>query len=285
LIDFLGWTFKQGWYRTWFIIKSYLRLSVRVLQYSHEIDRQDDSEIRQEHESALEEEAKKAEIDVKHLRRLDTVRPEPIHHHLGGALQSLSIDVWIFSTVYLFVLLVVLFSLTGVYQIAGLALWAGAIIWRRAIVGAVRRKWFTGEVQRQVSPKLANAAVRISEILQVPYVVMGHSHDPIKQQISEVPSRWYINIGCWLRPPLSAHEGEMDYRLPLTYVLLPSPGMGEAELLKWNRGKKAAEISSHLPDVQSERIDLDESSISSPDAEADERENKRSTVSLRKRRY
>jgi len=59
-------------------------------------------------------------------------------------------------------------------------------------------------------PKQVQAAKKIASILEIPLVVMGHSH--VRRFTDVGKGRTYINTGCWL-PPLPGHDRPSLYHV------------------------------------------------------------------------
>jgi hypothetical protein len=81
---------------------------------------------------------------------------------------------------------------------------------------------------------LRAAAERIAEILDVPIVTFGHTHDEVVSPIARASGRaWYFNTGTWLA--VFTHDILVP-RERVQYTFLRVRG-GEAELLQWSPGR------------------------------------------------
>jgi UDP-2,3-diacylglucosamine pyrophosphatase LpxH len=112
-------------------------------------------------------------------------------------------------------LLVLLVSMDG--AIGWRALAGGALVAIAAGLSSVWSKRRTCDPR----PDLARNAERVAELLEVPFVVFGHSHVPEVRSVAAERAT-YVNTGSW------THEGESG----LTHLML-APG-GGAELRRWN---------------------------------------------------
>ena len=81
---------------------------------------------------------------------------------------------------------------------------------------------------------LRAAAERIGELLDVPIVTFGHTHDEVVSAIERASGRgWYFNTGTWLA--VFTHDVLMP-RERVQYTFLRVRGY-EAELLQWSPGR------------------------------------------------
>ncbi|MEQ8979508.1 MAG: hypothetical protein RL846_16350, partial [Deltaproteobacteria bacterium] len=65
-------------------------------------------------------------------------------------------------------------------------------------------------------PKQQEAARKIAKVMDVPLVVMGHSHVRRSSEIGQ--GKLYVNTGCWL-PPLDGAPEHTDVNQPCTCKL------------------------------------------------------------------
>lgn len=83
--------------------------------------------------------------------------------------------------------------------------------------------------QTRTAPKLRRASVRIGHLMNVPFVVFGHSHEATVKRIHNKRRRWYFNLGSWLDTPAG-----------FTHVAIRrQPGGSRAELRRWSVRKCA----------------------------------------------
>jgi UDP-2,3-diacylglucosamine pyrophosphatase LpxH len=117
-----------------------------------------------------------------------------------------------------------------------IAPWAVLLV---AIAGlALGLRWLLTEGERKESSYLKHKAERISELLGVRYVIMGHTHDAELQPVGRCGSRReeYFNSGTWTTV-FSAEERLI--RKPVEFVFLQGMRAGDGftlKLLEWNDG-------------------------------------------------
>jgi hypothetical protein len=110
----------------------------------------------------------------------------------------------------------------------------------------LRERFLGGQIATLVPPKLDAAAEAIGSILDVRYIIFGHTHRPVVREVRSTPPAWYVNTGCWLVPRYKErHQG--GCRSPLTFGLLVDRSVPELQLLRWcQRNSKAEPYQAHL---------------------------------------
>ena len=82
---------------------------------------------------------------------------------------------------------------------------------------------------------LGQGARRIAELFDARWIVMGHTHQPVSQQMANGAT--YVNLGSWGQddPP----DERVAHHAPLQSFLLidRGPGGREAKLLRWIDGE------------------------------------------------
>ena len=133
---------------------------------------------------------------------------------------------------YLFLVLVAFLMPGWAAKIIALALVVGLFFVRNRAISLARNVFLGGEVSSAVEPKLDTAASALANMLDVRYVIMGHTHKPLVRKVREEPDCWYINNGAWLVPLVKErHRG--GCRSPLTYLQIATEGVLHHELLRW----------------------------------------------------
>jgi UDP-2,3-diacylglucosamine pyrophosphatase LpxH len=145
-----------------------------------------------EHAKRLAEEAERYRVPVEKLREVDGLHDTPITRNLSELMRLLFLDRALIVLASLLLTLLVLVVFEDVwFELAGIFLVAFTA-YRINQKLAPRRFLVPG-------PKEARAAAEIAAILDVPLVVMGHSHVRRLSDLGE--GRMYVNTGCWLPPP------------------------------------------------------------------------------------
>jgi len=232
LIDFLRWMLEQGAGQIRFVLRSYVQLARRVIRYSKQIQKAEQFEVKSTHEKRLAEEAQRYDLDLEVAKKIDALRNSPIHGTTAGAYLTTSVDIWGYLLAYCVALVVVLALPGWLAKGVGLGIWVGAVIWREHVFSGLRKLLFGRAVTAVVAPKLTEAAGGLGKLLDVRYIVMGHTHKPMVKKVRNDPPCWYINSGSWLAPEeKERHHG--GCRSPLTYATMTFDSAGEHQLWRW----------------------------------------------------
>jgi UDP-2,3-diacylglucosamine pyrophosphatase LpxH len=161
-----------------------------------------------EHQTRLEAEARRQNVDPEALSQVDALRHTPITRNLPELLRLLYMDrILLGLTAVLLSLLVVVAIEAPLLQVAALVA-VGFVTYRVNKAMEPRRFLLP-------APKQIQAAAEIARIMDVPLVVMGHSH--IRGVVDLGEGKSYVNTGCWLPP----HPGQdhVDPEAPCTCKL------------------------------------------------------------------
>ena len=232
VVDFMRWVYGQGWSKITFLLRSYAQLSRRLIRYSKEIQQAEDFEVRATHEKRMEELARKYGLDLELVKKIDDLPNPPVHRSTGGAIQAAAVDVWAFGALYFLLVVAALFLPGWVAKILALTFLVGLFFVRDKVFRLARNVFLGGEILGMVEPKLDAAAASLAKLLDVRYVIMGHTHKPLVRQVRSEPDCWYLNTGSWLVPSAKErHRG--GCRSPLTYVQLTLGETLSHDLLRW----------------------------------------------------
>lgn len=206
--DYLRWMKAKGIAGSLWTAKMGFGACYRVLRYAIEFTVGRVRRYTKEHQKNLAEEAKRFGVPLERLTAVDSLRHVPVNRNLPELMRLMFLDriLLALGTMALMMMVLVVFD-NHWFELAGIvfALFTAYRINRKMMP---RRFLLPG-------PKQAQAAERIAEILDVPLVVMGHSHVRRVQEIGH--GRRYINTGCWL-PPLPG-ENHTDPRAPCSCKL------------------------------------------------------------------
>lgn len=195
----------------------------------------------EEHNDRLAAEARRQNVEVEALTQVDALRHTPITRNLPELLRLLYMDRVLLG------LTAVLLSLLVVVAIESPWIQLGALI----AVGFVTYRVNKAMEPRRFllpTPKQIQAAEDIARIMDVPVVVMGHSH--LRGVVDLGEGRRYVNTGCWL-PPLPGQD-HVDPDEPCTCKLSHLVVEEEAELrifCKVTSGVRTADVRT-LPSVR-----------------------------------
>lgn len=232
MVDFLRWLIGQGWDKSKFIIKSYIEMSRRIIRYARTLQEADHSEVKAAHEAAMEDQAERYGLEAKTVRDIDALRNTPVHYTTTGAIQAGSVDIWAYMLCYMVLLAGMLTVFSGwKAKLVVIVVWSGLVMARKHIIRGFRNLFMGGEVSTVVAPKLDEAAERLARLLDVRYVIMGHTHKPVVRKVRHDPPCYYINTGAWLAPEKpERHRG--GCRSALTYAVIDVDER-EHQLLRW----------------------------------------------------
>jgi UDP-2,3-diacylglucosamine pyrophosphatase LpxH len=179
---------------------------------------------RREHDERLQKLAAQFQLDEALLRRLEALKRPTVLRDLFGLIQTFFLDrmalalTWMAGTV-----LAVVYAPPFAKFLVPALLTAGAVLGNTVLA---RR--------RDLDPakKLARVPQAIRRIVRAPFIVFGHSHDPVAQPLEE--GAWYFNTGTWVaaeRPGL-LHS--------FTHLLIRRLEDGpRAQLCQWRNGGSA----------------------------------------------
>ena len=122
--------------------------------------------------------------------KLLAIVSRPAEQSLFDSMQLFYLDRMLLALVCLFGSWAAIASAHGAVAKIGAAVASGIVFAAlNAVLGRRRRT--------DAHPMLQQAALRIVQLLDVRYVVMGHSHRPVDEQVGRGR---YLNLGSWLNP-------------------------------------------------------------------------------------
>lgn len=201
--DYFYWLRKKGFGGTFYVVKMGLLTLFRLIQYAYRFAYGRVRRYGKEHNKNLRMEAQRYGVSARKLAQVDALHHTPINRNLSELARLLLLDRLALAVGTLAMALFILVVVDNVWlELLGLlATGAGAFLINKKM--APRRFLFPG-------PKQAQAARKIVSILDVPLVVMGHSH---VRRVSDLgKGRTYVNTGCWL-PPLEGSARPSLYHL------------------------------------------------------------------------
>jgi type IV secretory pathway TrbD component len=234
-LDFLRWLHQQGRENLAWIVKLYVTLTARVLGYAQRTRACDRDALREVHERALAQLAAEAAMPLETLRRVDALRNAPVTRSMGRTLQLVGADRALLTLAWValaFAAWVIPLSPTWT-----LAAWAGCGLglWlSHALLPWARDRYLGGRVTTQVSPKVDAAAAALAQVLDVRYIVFGHTHKPRKVRVRADPPCDYLNSGSWLAPRgRERHEANQPCPSRLTFIVCRDGAALDARLFRW----------------------------------------------------
>ena len=219
---FLRYATGQGWRAFVRMITAYLRFmgSLIAANLLHQSPARRLAR-RTVHRQRVEHEARAAGLPIETVRAIDRLARAPLTVSWRRLSRLLVLDKWGMIGGTLLVATILLLTAPRWVCVLGLAICVAAMAIAQARLG---KHLVTSQLPMRAVPR------RLRELVDVPVVVFGHTHDPRWQPI--VGGGLYINCGTWLpalRPGL---------RRSFTHVLVqPRPdGKPVVELRQWRDG-------------------------------------------------
>ena len=226
VVEYIDWVLKAGnplrvaadyfvmvFRVTYPILVQWLKVWRRFARAADEaIEKVDDGEAA--HVRKLLGRASRNEAEVK---KLLAIVSRPAEQSLFDSMQLFYLDRMLLALVCLFGSWAAIAAAHGAVAKIATAV-VGGIIFAglNAVLGRQRRT--------DAHPMLQQAALRIVQLLDVRYVVMGHSHRPVDEQVGRGR---YLNLGSWT-----------NARVGFPHVVIEE---GVAELRYWKNGAVPAE--------------------------------------------
>ncbi len=207
--DYINWLRSKGLSGLLYTAKMGLGAGIRMLLYAGHFAMGRVRRYGKEHSKNLRLEAKKYGVPKEKLQEIDQLRHVPVNRNLPELMRLLFLDriLLVVGCLTLALFMLILFE-SAWFELAGIVLvaLAGWQVNRRL---APRRYFLPG-------PKQKDAARKIAKVMDVPLVVMGHSH--VRRATEIAPGKLYVNTGCWL-PPLDGAPEHTDVNEPCTCKL------------------------------------------------------------------
>lgn len=172
----------------------------------------------------------KLRIPEERLRQIAALRIPPVVVDLERIVRALMIDRLLLLIVTPVLLGFVLLAVPWAWQLPALGLLLPVLLAAMAWAARAREP-----VDRRAA--MRRTAIRIRELAEVPFVVMGHSHDPCVD-----PLRGYLNTGTWVP--------HIDQRKAFTHVRIQRTAAGVRALLcQWRDGASRVFDPEGVPEV------------------------------------
>ena len=252
--DYLAWLRAKKASELFYVTKTALGTVYRLLEYAVRWSLGNVRAYQKEHQKALKTLAAEKNIPLAKLKQIDQQHHVPVSRNLPELMRLLFLDrfLLVLGTLGLstFWFLVLDFG-----WVLALCVLATVAIGLRVNQLLVPRRYFLP------GPKQALAAKKIAKILGVPYVVMGHSHQPRRAKLDR--QSVYLNTGCWLpggKKDQSQTEESFQKGPILCHLVIDKSNQAELRVFD------PEQVSWSVADVPSEKslIDLPIISIAPP---------------------
>lgn len=135
--------------------------------------------------------ARRFQLPVETIQRIDDLKAKPMMKNLFSSFRSLKLDqvVWVLGSLFCSLVIAVLPFQWWIRLLVLITLFT--------TVALILKRIVSGE-DTDARRKLRRAAFAIEEILDVPLVLLGHSHVPTMQPHPTKTNAYYVNSGCWI---------------------------------------------------------------------------------------
>ena len=228
--DYIGWLRAKGAGDLFFVVKMALGTIYRALEYAIRWTTGSVRTFQSEHQNGLKDVADAKNLSHAKIKAIDQLHHVPVSRNLPELMRLLFLDriLLVSGTVLLIFFLLLLLPSGWVEVLATVTVLALSIKMNHLL--APRRYFLPG-------PKQAQAAKKIAKILEIPLVVMGHSHRPRKASLGG--GKTYLNTGCWLpggKPDHEQTEEKFKEGPMLCHLIIENDD--EAELRVFDRESK-----------------------------------------------
>ena len=248
--DYWNWIKAKGPGGAVYILRMGVSAVFRALWYAAQFAFGRVGAFAQEHNKKLIEEANRFRVPADRLIQIDNLHYTPVTRNLSELARLLFLDRLLLVAGALAFCLLVLFVMTNPWWELLFIAMTGLAAYQINRMMAPRRFLLPG-------PKQVLAAREIARIMDVPTVVMGHSH--ARRVVHLGDGRTYFNTGSWLPPPEG--RGHVDPAAPCTCRLSHLVvGQGEAQLRIFCKAAKTVREA----DAHAERVMLSEGTAGLP---------------------
>jgi UDP-2,3-diacylglucosamine pyrophosphatase LpxH len=217
--------------------------------------------LREEHERRVALLAEARRIGLDRLRALAALQAPPVTRSIFGILASVLLDRLALALLCSLALVVagLVFGLRGGHHAGA---WAAASI---VVAWAVAHRYLTRRRKVDADDVLVDRAARLARLFPAAFVVMGHTHVPMRVPIGEQTT--YINVGSWAEEEAEEDNGakrteeeakavgegagvrEETYRAARTHLVITRGDAGPiAEFLAWESDRGPRRFASDAGD-------------------------------------
>lgn len=226
---YIGWWARQGVFKGLAILASYGDMARRLVAHWRQRRPEVVERRRERTRARLRALAQAARLPEELLLELRRLHRRPVVNDLRRLVRAIQLD------------RLVLLLLTPVLLVGALLAlswtWWPALMSVAVILPLVR---LAVEEREPVDPRAAMRKVSkaIRQRVRVPFVVFGHSHDPVAEPSED---GWYFNTGAWM-----PHDLDRGLRRAFTHLVLERTETGvRAGLCQWREGASRA-FSEHV---------------------------------------
>lgn len=224
--QYVRWSFAKGWKGVVQIARGFLLMVLKMLAVWKLCARNREAgrARRRQHLERLRQLATQFRLGEDTLVAIDALRRQPVPTNLARLVMALMLD--------RLAILVTTTVLVLVFVVALPWTWAlGAVACALAAASLLARVLERARGDVDPSARLKEAPERIRRFVRAPFVVFGHTHDPIALPLED--GGWYLNTGTWV-PADARDPGPRSF----THVVIRREGNGlRAALCQWRDGQ------------------------------------------------
>ncbi|MBN2361534.1 MAG: metallophosphoesterase [Deltaproteobacteria bacterium] len=230
-VDFARWVFSHSPARIVWAIVTYFRLMIDLLarkSWRHTVGR---PATHARHLRRLTKLAERAQLPLEVVERIDALKEKPVEERFLGITLAYYLDR--FMLLFLSLVSVVVAAVLPVAVAIRVAAICGVLLVTLALHEVTRRLR-----DRRAEPHLPEKALLLSRLVDVPFVVFGHSHQagihaapPTRP--GAAPCHYYLNSGHWV----ARYRGQPSL---FNYIeVIAEGGVRRARLMRWQGDGRA----------------------------------------------
>lgn len=183
--------------------------------------------LRVEHEKRVSRLAQAMRIDLGRLRALIELQARPVTRSIRGIMGSVLLDE----------MLLAVLSVAAICALGAFGFVAPRFAWSSVLV--LPAWWLIHRSlsrKRHVDPQgeLASRAASLSRLFPSAFVVMGHTHVPVRMAV-DAGGATYVNTGSWAEEEGALPDDGFKHHAARTHLVIRDREMGpEGELLAWD---------------------------------------------------
>ncbi|MDZ7261926.1 MAG: metallophosphoesterase [candidate division KSB1 bacterium] len=237
--QYIIWTLKNHFFESWKILKKYIPAIFRILKKSQKWPQPEEKKLQVQHDQELKDLEKKLNLEGK-LEKIDSLKELPVTTSKFKFLKEMLKGPATIMSLALFIGLLVLYGLIYITTYLSqapislslkslyLTLFVLVILIGGGLLVVCSQSSLGKQLQEGTREILRQKARAVSQILNVKYIIFGHSHDADILRLSD--NCLYLNSGTWV-PVYSGYYQMLWEDKQFTFVQISN---GRARLLRWD---------------------------------------------------
>lgn len=244
-VDFARWVFSQPPLRIAWALFAYFRMMLDLLVRKSWRNTVGQPAIHARHMRRLAKLAERTQLPLELVARIDALKEQPVDERFLGITLAYYLDRILL--LFLSLLIIVVTALLPIAVATRVAAICGVLIVTIALHEVTRRVR-----ERRAQPRLTEKALLLSRLVDVPFVVFGHSHQAgihaaPPSRPGAAPCHYYLNSGHWV----ARYRGQPSR---FNYVEVTAEGaVRRARLMRWvGAGQPPFEVGVAAPPLASD---------------------------------